>query len=400
MVPAVVAALTIGLSSGPVLAVPSDEEIAAAEAAAEAAGARVRDLAGALADAQAAVADAHASSVLALDEYQAKQGEFEQAQARAEAAAATAAQLTVELGAAIDDVVAFARRSYMTGSSYPGAASLITSRDVAQLVERAALLEAAGAHRSTVLDRVTVLQAQAAEADALARTALAAAEVLREQAAAALAVAQAAELSARSQASALAARRAAVEAELAQAQQALVALVGERAAADVAARSTAAARPAPAPAASPAPVLVGERAGAGSVSATATAIAAAQAYLGTTYAWGGGGSFGPGWGIPPDDGVFGFDCSGLTQYAYAQAGIVIPRNSRAQYRASPKVEADDLQAGDLVFWATEPADPDTIHHVGLYLGDGRVLHAPQSGDVVKVSAMWWRSYAGAVRPSA
>jgi cell wall-associated NlpC family hydrolase len=119
-----------------------------------------------------------------------------------------------------------------------------------------------------------------------------------------------------------------------------------------------------------------------------------------SYAWGGGGARGPGQGIPPDSGVTGFDCSGLTQYAYAQAGISIPRNSRAQFASLPRVSRNDLLPGDLVFWATDPGDPDTIHHVALYLGGGRVVQAPESGDVVKVSDMWWSGYAGAVRPSA
>jgi len=66
----------------------------------------------------------------------------------------------------------------------------------------------------------------------------------------------------------------------------------------------------------------------------------------------------------------------------------------------PKVAADDLRAGDLVFWATNPSNPATIHHVALYMGNGQVVQAPQTGDVVKVSDMWWRGYAGAVRPSA
>ena len=105
-------------------------------------------------------------------------------------------------------------------------------------------------------------------------------------------------------------------------------------------------------------------------------------------------------GARPRRGVIGFDCSGLTQYAYAQAGISIPRNSRAQYAALPKVASNELRPGDLVFWATDPSDPETIHHVAIYLGDNKVVQAPQSGDVVKVSTMWWSDYAGAVRPSA
>jgi cell wall-associated NlpC family hydrolase len=104
--------------------------------------------------------------------------------------------------------------------------------------------------------------------------------------------------------------------------------------------------------------------------------------------------------MDPDEGVIGFDCSGLTQYAYGRAGISIPRNSRAQYAALPKVSSDDLQPGDLVFWGTGASTPSSIVHVALYLGGGKVVQAPESGDVVKVSPMWWRNYVGAVRPSA
>ena len=131
-----------------------------------------------------------------------------------------------------------------------------------------------------------------------------------------------------------------------------------------------------------------------------TAIDAGMRWIGTRYAWGGGSLRGPslGWGI--DDGVVGFDCSGLTRYAYAQAGISIPRNSRAQYAALPKVARSALQPGDLVFWATDTADPATIHHVAVYLGGDRMLEAPQSGSSVRVTPMRWSGYIGAVRPSA
>ena len=138
----------------------------------------------------------------------------------------------------------------------------------------------------------------------------------------------------------------------------------------------------------------------GSSSAAATAIDAALEQLGPSYAWGGRGSAGPGGGWGIDEGVWGFDCSGLTQHAYAQAGIDIPRNCRAQYAALPLVGSDDLRAGDLVLWATDPGNPQTIHHVAIHLGDQRVVEAAQSGGVVTISPMRWYHYAGAVRPSA
>jgi cell wall-associated NlpC family hydrolase len=382
---------------------PSDTQIADAQRQADAVAARIGDLSGQLTAAQGTVDAAHAASAIALDEYQATQAAYQEAQVRADAAKAAADQATADLGVAREDVVAFARRSYMEGSGYAArVAALITAADPAQMIERAALLEAAGDHRSDVLDRVTVLQQRATEADTVAREAVAQADALQEQAAGELQVAQAAEVSAREQAAALATQQEQVQTELAQAQQQLTTLIGERAAADRAAQVTrAAAPPAPAapPAGPPAPAGNTEEAGAGNASAAQRAIDAAMAQRGLPYAWGGGGSRGPGPGQDPDEGVIGFDCSGLTQYAYARAGISIPRNSRAQYASLPKVDSDDLEPGDLVFWGT-PATPGGITHVALYLGGGRVVQAPQSGDVIKVSDMWWRNYVGAVRPTA
>jgi peptidoglycan DL-endopeptidase RipA len=377
---------------------PSNAEIAAARAAADAVANQIGALAAQVDAARKAVDDAHAASSIALDEYQATQAAYEQARARSDAAAAEAAAATARLGVARDNVIAFARSSYMQGSTDAGAAALLTFGDAAQLIERAALLEAAGAHRSDVLDAVTVAQAQAARSDAVARSALAQADSLERQASHALSTAQDAEVGARAQAAALTAQQTALTTRLAAAQTRLNDLVGARAAADrlaaLAARAALAAKQAP-PAAD-----VRTTAGPGSRSAAQKAIDAALGYVGLSYAWGGGGAWGPGRGIPPDAGVTGFDCSGLAQYAYARAGIPIPRNSRAQFAALPRVSRADLQPGDLVFWATDPGNAATIHHVALYLGGGRVVQAPESGDVVKVSDMWWSGYAGAVRPSA
>ena len=132
------------------------------------------------------------------------------------------------------------------------------------------------------------------------------------------------------------------------------------------------------------------------------AIAAAKSQRGLPYSWGGGNGNGPTYGIPPDTAIYGFDCSGLTEYAYAQAGIRIGGTSREQYWRfrDRTVAADDLQPGDLVFWG-ETADHTSIYHVALYIGSGQVVQAPQSGDVVRISSMWFGSdYYGAVRPTA
>jgi peptidoglycan DL-endopeptidase RipA len=406
---AVVAAFALGLTPSVAEAAPqrpSDTQISAAQAAADAVAQRIDELSGQLTAAQDTVDTARATSLIALDEYQATQAAYEAAQQEADAAAAAAAQATAELDVARTQVVAFARRSYMQGSTWSGAAALITATDPGELIERAALLEAAGGHRSDVLVQVTVLQVRAAEAETVARASVETAAGLQEQAAGALEVAKAAEVSAREQAAALDAQQAQLGTELAAAQGQLQALIGQRAAADRAAQAAQAAqvaRPvvAPPPAGiAPAPAGNDRPADAGDASAAQIAIAAAMAYRGTPYAWGGGGTRGPGPGEDPDEGVIGFDCSGLTQYAYAKAGITISRNSRSQYASLPKVSSNDLVPGDLVFWATDVSAPGTIHHVAIWLGGNRILEAPQSGSVVKISDMRWKGYAGAVRPSA
>lgn len=114
-------------------------------------------------------------------------------------------------------------------------------------------------------------------------------------------------------------------------------------------------------------------------------------YLGVPYKWG---------GASPS----GFDCSGLSQYAYAEAGVELPRTSRAQYAAGAHIAPDRLdllRAGDLVFFGTG-GDPSRVHHVGIYVGDGNFVHAPSTGDVVKVSSLAQRisergDYVGASR---
>lgn len=116
----------------------------------------------------------------------------------------------------------------------------------------------------------------------------------------------------------------------------------------------------------------------------ASIVATAQKYLGVPYVWG---------GTSPK----GFDCSGLVQYVCRQNGISLPRTAASQRNAGKYVSRADLQPGDLVFFKSG----GRVSHVGIYIGGGNMIHAPQTGDVVKVSSInsTYRvnSYAGAVR---
>lgn len=115
------------------------------------------------------------------------------------------------------------------------------------------------------------------------------------------------------------------------------------------------------------------------------AIEAAQTQLGKPYMYGGAG---------PDS----WDCSGLTQWAFAQAGVLIPRTAADQYAAIPnKIALGQIEPGDLLFWATNLADPTTIHHVAIYVGNGLMLAAPHTGTNVQVEPVYLDGYIGAVR---
>ncbi|MFE9447778.1 NlpC/P60 family protein [Streptomyces sp. NPDC006739] len=100
----------------------------------------------------------------------------------------------------------------------------------------------------------------------------------------------------------------------------------------------------------------------------AAAFSAAQSQIGKPYVYGA-------------TGTASYDCSGLTSWAYAQAGISIPRTSEAQATIGAHLSMDQLQVGDLVFFYGD------LHHVGLYAGNGQVLHAPHTGAVVRYEAM-------------
>lgn len=111
------------------------------------------------------------------------------------------------------------------------------------------------------------------------------------------------------------------------------------------------------------------------------AVDIAKQYLGTPYVWG---------GETPD----GFDCSGLMQYVYKQMGYDISRTTYTQINDGTAVSKSNLQPGDLVFFG----DSSSPHHVGMYIGNGQYLHAPRTGDVVKISNLNDRTdYAGARR---
>ena len=103
-------------------------------------------------------------------------------------------------------------------------------------------------------------------------------------------------------------------------------------------------------------------------------VSIAMQYLGVPYVWG---------GSSPSQ---GFDCSGFVAYVYAQIGIYLPHHAASQYNYGTPVSRDDLAAGDLVFF-------NGLGHMGMYIGGGQFIHAPHTGDVVKISSLYDSWYA-------
>ncbi|MFF1360657.1 NlpC/P60 family protein [Streptomyces sp. NPDC058297] len=133
-----------------------------------------------------------------------------------------------------------------------------------------------------------------------------------------------------------------------------------------------------------------------------TAVKAAQTMLGKPYSWGGGDTSGPSTGTCCSPrGISGaetsgFDCSGLTLYAYEKVGIILPRTAAAQYAASEPVKPKGMRIGDLVFYGSSAS---SIHHVGIYIGGGYMIDAPRPGTKVRFSPLdSMRDLLGVARP--
>lgn len=116
-------------------------------------------------------------------------------------------------------------------------------------------------------------------------------------------------------------------------------------------------------------------------------LAASQ--FGKPYVWG---------GASPET---SFDCSGLVQWAYRQIGITLPRTAQQQFDATVRLTPEQLQPGDLVFFANTYPSVEPITHVGIYIGNGRMINAPTTGDVIRempvFTGYWGDHYAGAGR---
>ena len=269
-------------------------------------------------------------------------------QAAAQQASAVLEQAQAQLGRAQQAVRGVARSAY-TGEGMSTFAAMVTSGSADEFVNRVGLLQMVAGHQNELLESAAAAGVGAAQARAAAEQAAATAQETFDR---------------------VAAQQADLEAQIADYRAVYDRLSAEERAAAVAA----------APAAHEGQASRVERTDDEPLSTTVTAgSAAAQvvvdtalAQRGKPYVWA---AEGPG----------SYDCSGLVMYAFAAAGIGVPHSSRMQSQMGSPVSRSQLQPGDLVFFY------DPVSHVGIYIGNGQMVHAPTFGDVVRIAdvdRMW------------
>jgi peptidoglycan DL-endopeptidase RipA len=379
---------------------PTPDQIAAAKAKAARTAAKLDHTTRALKSVQAQLSAEADAAELAVARWQ----NAEAAAAKAQAALATAQAAAAEAQTRVDgyrrQLNDYAVSAYMDGGPIADLAALLNASDPADVLTRNATLQAIGRGQNRIVTDFVTVSAIAASAQATAEQASTAAQRLLGDASSAKATAAHAMALAQSLLANVETAKKQLTAATGTARENVSTMVKQRADALAAARAAAAR-------------LAAERmqrlsAATGYPEATPAqgrlALAWAQSQLGVPYSWGGGDVSGPTLGFAEDNGItagvhtVGFDCSGLTLFAWAHAGFALGHWTGAQWVEGTAVPQDRLRAGDLLFFATDITDPTTIHHVGVYAGDGRMIDAPETGSVVRYDPAFNPEYIGAIRP--
>ncbi|GHF47640.1 hypothetical protein GCM10010218_31310 [Streptomyces mashuensis] len=318
---------------------------------------------------RAEVADYYRQAEVATQKYDGAKEKADRARAEVGRLQDEAARKTERLNAARNALGSFATAQYRAGG-VPTGVRLLLSHSPERFLEGAALADRAGAEQAGAVARVQHELREVRQVRATAGTRLA--ELRREEAA-------------------LAAHKRTIESKLDRARRLLSELpAGQRTAVEAANGATDAATGAAATAADGA--ADGAKAAAGSAAAgvhdavqaasgrAARAVAYAYGALGKPYVWGA-------------TGPSSFDCSGLTQAAWQAAGVSLPRTTYTQITAGRRIARDRLAPGDLVFFYPG------VSHVGLYIGDGKMIHAPHPGAPVRIAPVDEMPFAGATRPA-
>lgn len=428
--------------------IPSQSQIDTANAAAQAKAQQIGQT-------EAQLAAANASLDKLNNQVEAVVEAYDGAMAKVDAAQQQLANAQSDLAAANDaranaqiQMNQFAAASYRGAGGLDRLSALMTSDSPGAFLSRASTLSALARHEQSVIALMTSTQDAQATAQAAANAALADQQVQLQAAAKAKDVAIAAVNAQAGQIATINANQLDLQAQLAvlrgtakdlataraaglkrQAEEAAAAA----AAAKAAAARAAAARAAAAKAAAAAAALAAQKRAAAlalqqaaathqssgsssggtsdgdggivppggqSISTPAqrqAAIAFAESQIGVWYRWAGAGEVGPTVTSTGVQKVPGYDCSGLTMQAYAAVGISLAHYTGAQWDEGLHVSQAQLQPGDLVFFATNTNDPSTIHHVGIYIGNGQMVDAPATGEQIGIHNAFRPDYIGAVQ---
>ena len=393
------AALVLALALGGVSAqvatadddtdIPTRHQVREAREAVDATELDVEGVQAALDAANQRLADAGIRAAQAAEAFNGARYEAQLARADARRAAAIAVEAAEDADRQREAYQDTLVTSYTHGSSLGALSSVVESDGLSELVQRTATMRNSEAAMDARYDDLLAAQSKAEDAQEDADRALDAAEDAQERARDARDAAQSAADAAAVMAQDVAAEKTDLIARLAELQGISIELAEQRRsglearAAKLAAKEAREAREAREPAEQPAvdpepqdeptePTEPDPPAPSGGAQA---AIAFARAQLGEPYRWGAAG---------PSS----WDCSGLTMGAWSAGGKSLPHYSVAQYQQSTPISASELQPGDLVFWGSSSSS-SSIYHVALYVGDGRIIHAPRTGRPVTEESMYY-----------
>ncbi|GAA2838177.1 C40 family peptidase [Kitasatospora paracochleata] len=353
---------------------PSTEDIAKAQADADARAGDVAAIEARLTAAQTELEEAGRAAEQAVEAYNGAQARLVRARAESAAAAERSAAAETARAAAAERAAGLLAEIYRQGASPQLSAlnALLGARGPGDLSDQAAAVGVAGAQTRQILDDATATAAAAARARTAAqaaednaRRAADAVRLAKEQAEARLTAQQA-------QVADIGRRREQLLADLAAARNTTVDLERQRREALEAIAARQAEEAAKAAAAANRPDPAANRPW--SADGAAAAIAHARALIGLPYIWGGEG---------PD----GYDCSGLTMTAWQRGGKRLTHFAADQYAQSTPVSYRQLRPGDLVFW-TKTGRAADIYHVALYIGDDQMIEAPRPGAAIKQASLW------------
>jgi cell wall-associated NlpC family hydrolase len=362
-----------------------------------------------LASAQAAVANAQtqlasmaATARAAIERYNHALHRLRTAQAVADAARVALAAAVADVQQKQAQVNAFARASYMSGGPLGAVAVVLTSGGPSAILDQASLLGAVSQTQADMLRDFAFAQQRQQTLSAAADSAEQAVQRIADGAAADRKAAMDALASQHALIADLTAQQINVARQLAAQENKVATLTVAQAAAQ--ARAKAAEERAALAAAWQEMQAAGDAMPWASARQGRTAGKWAKKELGLPYSWGGGDANGPTLGAVNEEGntaglhTVGFDCSGLTLFAWAHAGFTIDHFTGYQWVEGHHIDVGRMRPGDLVFFATDTSDPLTIHHVGIYVGGDQMIDAPHTGANVRYDKVFIPGFIGAVRP--